>query len=867
MSQGTTGRSVGLSECILEFNNHIQSYFVSSTYGNETLVNRCLEKLLSEGDDGCSFDMMAYECNVFFVNLHKLFSHSMKKSNLLWSVIGVLEVAVADEETRLALVNNFRFLPLVSRLLLDVNTPEQQKRVLSLLHILSYGATADGHEIYIEKLVQKLLGLISQNAEKAKGGEVEQLALSVLVNLCQQDMSNTFVLMRNTPISEFCHRIQHFGLLACKMYTVLEQNDHIKEMDLHYLLRMSFGEVRLILASKNSFSLRHVVDFLRYVKTLRDTQHSEPAKVALTDENFSKDVVTFLQDIETYWSDQEKQAEAEAESPVGPPKRCKMKAAKLRKDRTTDGLFDILECVVSLKPDDAELYRRICAIGPIRLINKAQEDCSKAIVLLRTILENHPTDTGFAKECESVLGTLMDTIANNDEEPLVAAFARLLTTIGRLLNTTGETLDAVAERFRLHVFGNILGQSREVTAFDYSAGDRMAQKYLWSLHTFYEFSNLSPTLWYAKVVNLLKQKPIQFLIARELTGGSDMELVEAILQITTATDFPKRSVALMVQMLKNSGPTVDVLKQENVSLTTRNRFPQIPPANGYTLLRATSRNLEDRMNETVERIQDAKAAGLISVEKAELVEFYTYKINMQANIMNDLRNSLEATTGQITTLMHQNQLLMAEIEKSRKKNVPLLLKESALENENRLLGQELAEMKCAAAAYDTKLNQLKQEQRELHKKNSEKSEKCIKLVKEIEQLRARDDKYDKENKRLHLELASMTHKRDDSRKQLKVCEDERQKLIEQRDADRKTYDCKQRELEREISKFKDLVQQLEATLEERDTTIVALDKDKTILRAKLKDSEERIKQVEDELKENENIKQAIYSLMNKNKKG
>ncbi|XP_035795029.1 uncharacterized protein LOC118468377 [Anopheles albimanus] len=167
MSQGTTGRSVGLSECILEFNNHIQSYFVSSTYGNETLVNRCLEKLLSEGDDGCSFDMMAYECNVFFVNLHKLFSHSMKKSNLLWSVIGVLEVAVADEETRLALVNNFRFLPLVSRLLLDVNTPEQQKRTL-LLHILSYGATAMD-EIYIEKLVQKLLGLISQNAEKRKG--------------------------------------------------------------------------------------------------------------------------------------------------------------------------------------------------------------------------------------------------------------------------------------------------------------------------------------------------------------------------------------------------------------------------------------------------------------------------------------------------------------------------------------------------------------------------------------------------------------------------------------------------------------------------------------------------------------------------
>lgn len=78
-----------------------------------------------------------------------------------------------------------------------------------------------------------------------------------------------------------------------------------------------------------------------------------------------------------------------------------------------------------------------------------------------------------------------------------------------------------------------------------------------------------------------------------------------------------------------------------------------------------------------------------------------------------------------------------------------------MENENRLLEQQLQEMNSAAASYDMKLNQLKQELRELYKKNSEKSEKCIKLAKEIEQLRMRDDKYEKDNKRLSLELASM----------------------------------------------------------------------------------------------------------------
>ncbi|XP_052864614.1 uncharacterized protein LOC128271211 [Anopheles cruzii] len=854
---GTGGRLAEVSSYIVEFNNHIQSYFISSTYGNETLVNRCLEKLASDGDCG-TFDVGAYECNVFLVNLHKLLGHSMKKTQLLWSVVGVLEVAVNDEQTRLALVNKFRFLPVLSLLLLELHTVDQQKRVLSLLHYLTYGAAIDGQEIYVEKLIKKLLSVIEQNHQASDRCELVQLALSILVNLCHRDLSTTFVLTRNTNISRLCNQIKQFGLLACRMYIVLEQNDYIKEMDLHYLLRMSFEEVRLLLASKNSFSLRHVVDFLRYVKTLNDMRESEPVKAALTDEYFSRDVKEFLQSIETYWDDQSKLDE----------KRDGSKKAKLKTDfrSTTDGLFDILECIVSLKPDDGELYRKICEIGPIRLINNAQEDCSKAVDLLRTILEKHPKDTGFAAGCKAVLGPLMEMISNNDDLPLVAAFARLLAAIGRSLNATDETMDQIAEQFYQHVFGQMLNQSRDACSFDYSLGKGPSRMYLWSLHAFNELGHLSPTLWYAKVANLLKQKPIQFLIAKGLTDGGDVELLEAMLLVATSSDFPKRKVALMIEMVKNN-VTTNTTTNGSSFMTAQDRLQPMGPPTGYSFIRVMGRDLQERMDQTVVQMQDAKAAGLINdVEKSELVEFYTYKINMQTNLMMDLRNSLESTSSQITTLMHQNQLLMAEIEKSQKKSLPLLLKESALENENRLLERELVQMKAAAASYDKKMSHMKQEMSEYVKKYGEKSQKCAALVKEIEHLRTRDNNYEKENKRLLQELAMMTKNRDDARKLLKVGEEDRQKLTEQRDAERKQFECKVREREREISKRNDLVQQLEATLVQRDSSIESLEKISNELREKVKEREDRIVQVESDLKESERIQQAIYSLMNKSKK-
>ena len=141
-----------------------------------------------------------------------------------------------------------------------------------------------------------------------------------------------------------------------------------------------------------------------------------------------------------------------------------------------------------------------------------------------------------------MLASLMTMITNCDDERLAIAFAKLLTTIGKTLNAVDDPMNEVAEQFYQHLFGAVLAHTWERATFDYSLADGPVRVYLWALHTFNELANLCPTYWYAKLTNLLKQKPIQFLIAKGLIGGSDVELLEALLQVAASSEFPKQDV-------------------------------------------------------------------------------------------------------------------------------------------------------------------------------------------------------------------------------------------------------------------------------------------------------------------------------------
>ncbi|XP_058453857.1 uncharacterized protein LOC131431917 [Malaya genurostris] len=851
-----------MSSYISDFNNNIQSFFISSTYGNETLVSNSLQHLALVADQRV-FDLSVYDNNVFFINLHKLMSSGTKKMSMLWSAVSVLEtVAAMCEETRTALVRNFHYLPTLTKMLQETHNGEQQQRLLALVEVLTYGVRLESHEPYVETLILKLLGMIEQHQDR---GELGTLALSILVNLCYMNLPMTYLLTKNIGISSFCGQIKQFGLVACKMYIILEKNDYMKEMDLNYLLKMSFKEVRNVLTSRNSIILRHVVDYLQYIRRCSADETSKENRqntVSIKDNFFQENLKEFLDDIGKYVSGLSKEKDiVHTKKKRRAEEKSSSTVSEADKDDCMDILFEILECIVSLESVEESFLNPMVEVALMWI--RSRHSCSKALDLLRAILEKLAKSEGPSEclasvldSCQAVLTELRDVVRNNDDSKLLISICKLLTMIIKLRNTSSSDLDNLAESFFRQIFGPILNSSQ---SFNYSLPDSEIRVYLWALHTFNEFANVAPTFWYAKIGNLLKQKQVHFLIAKGLTS-SEIDLTEAMLHVSSSVDFPRKEVSRMGSML-NAGWRNVLAESQKHNVDDGSNVRSFP--NSVAL----SRDFLDRMNRTVSHIHDAASSGHINeLTNVELIEFYNLKINIESQLMGDLRASLGSMSAQICTLKHQNQLLMAEIEKVQRKNLPLVLKVSAQEAENRTLEKELGNIKSATASYDKKINQMKQDLSDYIRKASEKSQQCATLAKEIESCRVRNENYEKENTRLQHDLVEMTKNRDDSRALLRVSEDTCKKLSEQKDADKKMYETKIRERERDISKRTDLIGQLEQQLSQRDSDLTLQESKVKELLTQIAAKDERIAQIEAELKESESIQKAIYSLMNKGKK-
>nr|XP_029727058.1 testis-specific gene 10 protein-like [Aedes albopictus] len=858
-----------MSSHISDFNSHIQSYFVSSTYGNETQIINSLNHLAVVTDQR-TFDLSVYGNNVFFVNLHRLMSTGSKKMSLLWAAVSVLETASKCEEIRQALIRNFHYLPTLANLLKEIHSTEQQQRLLALIEKLTHGAQLESYEPYVESLILKLLSVMEQGSGQKDKTELVTLALSILVNLCYGNLPMTYVLTKNISVSGFCKQIKHLGLVTCKMYIILERNDYMKEMDLHYLLKMSFQEVKNILSTKNSFILRHVVDYLHYIRQLKKDSCSKEDQrnaISLEDNFFRDNLKDFLDDIERYTA-----AQHAEKGPGNTRKRRKVSDEKSldssgssERDDCMDVLFEILACIVDLEPI-GEVFRKRIADLALKWI-RTKQSCSCAVDLMRVILEKsdenkeNQCQQKLIDSCEAVLEDLVSIVHHNSDQVLIISVSKLLTTLVSLQGASNSTLDKAAELFFQHTFGNILSSFKSSQNFDFSLPDGEIEAFLWALHTFHELANVSPTLWFAKMGNLLKQKPVHFLIAKGLTSDNS-ELTEATLAISSSVDFPRKDVSHMISMLSSSNRKVlGESQQQNTDRSSTRSVPlqMPPPAN-------LSRDLLERMDQTVTHIQDAVSSGTINdATQVQLIEFYDAKIRMEAHLMQDLQVTVEAMSKQIGILMHQNQLLTAEVNRVQRKNLPLALKVSTLQTENRSLEKELTQVKSATASYDKKINQMKLELSDYIKRYNDKNQQWVALTKQIEQHQKRESNYEKENKRLQHELSNMAKTSEDSRRLLRAAEEDRQKITEQKESDRKMYEGKIREREREISKRNDLNHQLEKQLTERDKKLQSQESELKELLAQIAAKNERIEQVEEQLKESENIQKAIYSLMNKSK--
>lgn len=117
---------------------------------------------------------------------------------LVWCTVHVLERACMNPEARQSLIHTYRFIPVLSKLLLNAVVKDKRIRILSLMQELTYGIKITWQEPHLAILMNQLLEWI-----KSENEQLASLSLSVLVNICYKNLPSTYILTRLVDTTVF----------------------------------------------------------------------------------------------------------------------------------------------------------------------------------------------------------------------------------------------------------------------------------------------------------------------------------------------------------------------------------------------------------------------------------------------------------------------------------------------------------------------------------------------------------------------------------------------------------------------------------------------------------------------------------------
>ncbi|CAD7082384.1 unnamed protein product [Hermetia illucens] len=272
-------------DTINTFNTTFEEFLQTKAELSLDELNRCLV-LLGTCPNISQFEPENVEISTLFINVHKLLSTIESRSSLLWSALSFVEQAAQNGSARVALVQKFKYMEILGKLLDTLSNPDRILRVLKLLECLTYGITITWQEPYLKDLIKALVNFIT--------GENEILiapALSTLINLCYKNLPPVYLLLRCIQPEEFLTKIEPYGILACKMSLLLENNlDGVMENDILAFVKFTFSEIHRALRTFNLGLLRHTVEFFADMKANRAIcMHFESY------DNYPEDVQCILQ--------------------------------------------------------------------------------------------------------------------------------------------------------------------------------------------------------------------------------------------------------------------------------------------------------------------------------------------------------------------------------------------------------------------------------------------------------------------------------------------------------------------------------------------------------------------------------------------
>lgn len=165
-------------EIFKQFNELYEKYCETKSQENIIALNRSLAvifftnyiillnktqwftfQIISTILDPTVFNPSNTETCLFYIHLHDLIGNIDSQSSLLLACCAALEHAL-NYSVRQSLVDKFKYLPVITKILEEINEKHKILQVLNILKSLTYNIKLTWNEPYLQKLIRALVKLI-----------------------------------------------------------------------------------------------------------------------------------------------------------------------------------------------------------------------------------------------------------------------------------------------------------------------------------------------------------------------------------------------------------------------------------------------------------------------------------------------------------------------------------------------------------------------------------------------------------------------------------------------------------------------------------------------------------------------------------
>ncbi|EDW82373.1 uncharacterized protein Dwil_GK25769 [Drosophila willistoni] len=772
----------------------------------------------------------------FFVDLHALMAalDGDGDNDTLWACVALVQHCSRNLEARLAIVEKYCFVPLLSLLLKRTKRQERVHRLLVLLQDLTYGIRIDWEEPYLVQLLEHLVDII-HNVDGDEGnptsiasdaGEVDAqalLAVSILVNLCYKNFVVLFLFLRTVNVSSFCKRIQNFGLLAYKMLIILSEDVHpFEERELHTFLLMAFAGIEDCLRQWNVAQLRHIVDFL-----LDSRSHAGLHRAMLCHTHYCTNVEKLLEAIDS-------------------PRSMNDSHDELRKHQQIclDLTFQLIRYILELSYEPGNDVISLDAITKRLyevLSNWLEFDlCSVAAIELLTIMLRCSKRT-VARLIASNPGSVVNMVAKAERPETKPAQVTAILQLLLVLLGVSETEKLVLSKISESYFDKILAGPLALLPQQLnsqSLSQSEVEKSIFCLLLLINFASIAKKAYFEKCSSLLEMPQMQYVLARAMDSGNE-HLVAAFLQIAQFQLFPRTAVAKHVATICSDHKKMNASNCNEQAEQWRNLSSILK---GHRSL--IDKELTERVNALIDSIDSSlKYNKLQSAPVSQVIELYNHRINSLHTGMLGLQQRLDQASSQLNGSIQLVNVQNAELKQFQTKNFELIVSQERLQSQCKDLQQQSIKLKSnlknALKQISENGGQLKTGEQLLA---AEKSKVTV-LQKECSELKGNLNAKTEELTKLET-LSKDNFSRIDKLKKSVVAYEqdikEKLKTIEER--------------ERELTKTQKILEEQRDSRKKSEDLVC-------VLETQLQDKKQQIEQLENELKETEDMRKTIMSLM------